>query len=410
MKKNALLFLLMAFSIYNYAAVVQGTVVNMSNAPVANQLVHITDSSGGVQLFALQGTTNASGVYSITLPSTISSGAFLHVFTEKCGITVVTTNTFTGASITDNFTVCGTSNTGNTVSGTVTLGSTSNAAYPAKVYLIRKSYNSGIGSYFLTCIDSTATVVSGEFHFYNVNISANDLLVKAALTPANTQYANYLPTYKENSLTWNTAHVVSFTPGANNIHMVAGTNPGGPGFVGGSVLQGANKGTAVGDPLENRIVILTTVNDDAVAYTYTDAGGAFSFPNLAYGTYKLFGDAWGKDNPATTVTIDAGHPAVTNVVFQENDVVFTATGIAGLNQLPSVAVYPNPAKDVITIAGLDKISGTKTVTLTDLAGTKVSEQSTSSSELTISIARLPAGIYEVHIQTTAGNASYKLVK
>src|SRR5437764_808468 len=123
MKKYTLLFVSMLLSLGGYAAAVQGTVVNMSSAPVANQIVHVTDSSS-----------------------------------------------------------------------------------------------------------------NGEYHFYCVTASAGDLLVKAALLSSNSSYWSYLPTYKENSLTWNTAHAASFTLGANNIHMVAGTNPGGPGFIGGSVL------------------------------------------------------------------------------------------------------------------------------------------------------------------------------
>ena len=74
-----------------------------------------------------------------------------------------------------------------------------------------------------------------------------------------------------------------------NISLIAGTNPGGPGFIGDSVLLGANKSAAVGDALDGRMLLLATSSGQAVAYTSSNASGQFSFPNLAYGTYDFRG-------------------------------------------------------------------------------------------------------------------------
>ncbi len=409
MKKLTLLLFALMAGIAGYAAVVQGTVTNMSSTAVPNQIVHVIDSAGGVQIFHLKDTTDAAGHYSITIPSATATGSLLHVYTEKCGNKYTSLQTYSGASLTMNFQVCGTTPTGNQVSGTVTkVTPTGNPAYPAIVYLIHKTLVSG--SYVLTLLDSTNTASNGEYHFYGVTYPAGDLLVKCALTPANLDYWNYLPTYKENSLTWSGAHAVSFTLGANDIHMQAGTNPGGTGFIGGSVLLGANKSAGVGDPLEARILLLTTINDDAVAYTFSNASGQFSFPNLAYGTYKLFGDALGKANPISIITLDAAHSTITNVKFMENSGGFSALSVSNPAVFSTVLLYPNPVQDRLTISGLDKVKGTKTVSISGITGAVLASQKTDGATLKIPTAALPSGIYLLQIASEEGSAAYRFMK
>ncbi len=408
--KYALLLAFTLMGINAHAAVVQGTVTNSASSPVANQIVHVTDSSGGVQIFHLMDTTDVSGNYSIAIPAGTASGSLLHVYTEKCSVKTTSLQTYSGANITVNFTVCGGSCSGDTVSGRVTLGSTSSAAYPAVVYLIKKSYSSAAGAYVLSLLDSTYTAANGEYHFYCVTASAGDLLIKAALTAANSSYASYLPTYKENSLTWSGAHSASFTLGANNIHMVAGTNGGGPGFIGGSVLMGANKPSGAGDPLSQRIILLTTANDDGVAYSYSDANGKFSFSNLAYGTYKLFGDAWGRSNPVTLVTIDQANPSVNNIVFQESTASFGALGLGNPAAFAAVALYPNPVQNELTVSGLDQINGMKTISLYNVTSSRILSKSTEAGNVLIPMMQLPSGVYLLRIQTAAGAAAYQVTR
>jgi hypothetical protein len=196
--------------------------------------------------------------------------------------------------------------------------------------------------------------------------------------------------------------------------MAAGTNPGGPGFIGGSVLVGANKSTAVGDPL-SRILLLTTMSGQPVAYTYSDASGHFQFSGIALGTYQIFGDAWGKTNPALTVTLSAAKPSVSDVVFEENNKTFKGH-IGNLNAgttiaLNAVAAYPNPVTDHVQLSGLNAISGSKTVVLTDITGAVIARQTVEyGSPASISTGTLAAGIYMLQLQTSEGSASFKIVK
>jgi hypothetical protein len=275
----------------------------------------------------------------------------------------------------------------------------------------------------LTAIDSTTTGSSGGGYSFSYSsipyqISYGSLLLKAMLLPSHPSYASFLPTYRTSSLNWSAATALTaanFAPATStNINMIAGTNPGGPGFIGGSVLVGANKSTGVGDPLSSRLLLLTDNAGQGIAYTYSDASGQFQFPSLAYGTYKIFGDAWGKTNPALTVTISAANPTINNVVFEENDKTVKGS-VGGLGHVPTprigVTNNPNPVTDYVQVNGLNSIGGAKTIVLSDVTGAVITRQTVEQNGVfSISTAALPAGVYLMQLHTTEGSASYKIVK
>lgn len=418
MKKISLLLSMMLLCIYSFASVVQGTLTLGNGFPAANATVWVTDSINVLPGFSLNTTTNANGEYSVTLPSTVTNGTTIMVSTAGCqGAMLMNYHVYGGVDITSDFVVCSSNPNPVTIAGQVTLPSSSGPAtglpgYPAIVYLIEEDYDSSISSYILTAVDSTTTDTMGHFQFVYQSNTWRPLLAKAALLPASPDYNDYLPTYSYQSLNWSGAAVVN--GGSAAISMVAGVNPGGPGFIGGSVLQGANKSTAAGDPLNMRLIMLTTASGQAVAYTYSDANGAFSFSNLAYGTYKLFGDAWGKQNPALTVTISAAQPSVNNVVFEENSDSFggelevTAIGETPLNDL--MKVFPNPATDKLTISGLGQLSGVKSITLTGMNGAIVYSTQANMDAVSLPVSQLANGVYLLKVQSTKGAALYKVIK
>jgi hypothetical protein len=403
------------------AATVGGTVTYTStSAPVANQIMYISDS---LRTFNLLDTTSATGTYSVTLPAGVSTGTVIHVTTAACGVMQLNSHTYTGSSITSNFSIC--SSTAVNLNGTVSLGSSANNDLTV-LYLIRKQYDLSLMDTTLVAIDSFYTSRTGGTYSYSGTFSSTvigpnaTLLLKAALDPSHASYSGYLPTYYTSSISWTGATALTsanFSPSvATNISMIAGTNPGGPGFVGGSVLLGANKSTAVGDPLSGRILILTKSTGQPVAYTYSDGTGQFQFSNLAYGSYKLFGDVMGKSNPALAFTISASQPGISNITFEENSNSFDGhIGNLSVNKtsaaLNAVSVYPNPVKDFVQLSGLTAISGDKRIVLTDLRGAILTEQSVPSGQNAhISLATLPAGLYLLQLQTEAGNASFRISK
>ena len=395
-----------------------GTVTNATTGlPVASQVITITDT---FHTFTMYDTTNSSGVYSKTLPATVTGNAII-VSTTACGVYLVYHQGYMGsANVVTNFSVCAGVPTSYTLHGSVSLGGANNGT--ATLYLICKNYDPTVMDTTLTLVDSfmTASTGGGYTRTYSaLPCTGGTLLLKAALNTSHPAYSSYLPTYYTSSLNWSGATPLTlsnFSPATiTNINMVAGTNPGGAGFIGGSVLLGANKSTAVGDPLSKRIILLKNSAGQAVAYTYSNAAGKFSFANIAYGTYKLSGDALGKTNPELAVTISATSQRVEKVVFEENNKTFkgridlSVGGNAGV--LSGVNVYPNPVTDQVQIGGLAAIAGNKTAVLSTVTGAVIDRQSiTSGNTAAIATAALPAGVYMLQLQTEEGSVSFRIIK
>lgn len=420
--KQTLLLVLSLLCLVNkaHANTVSGTVASSTTcAPLSGVVVYAFDSTRSWKDSAV---TNASGFYSINIPSTL--------YTAAGGTLMVSTST------TSNWTIykpgldahCNliTSNgtTWGVVYGDAVLGSGLGNIQAAKLWLIRRDVNPTTLDTVLTAIDSNIYVTrfspaqtdANMFRFMVPCVTASDrYLVKAALLPSDPAYMSYMPTYSDSALSWNadTAISISASPFVH-IYMKQGVNPGGPGFIGGSVLLGANKSAGVGDPLNHRILFLTTSTGKGIGYTYSDASGKFSFSNLPLGTYKIFGDAPGKTNPALTLTLSQTNSSVSDVIFEENSKKFEGhlgtTGVSITQGLAGISVYPNPVKDVVRVQGLEAIEGSKTLVLTNLAGLELSRHQISMGEGNISTAALPSGIYLLEVRTNAGNTYFRIVK
>jgi len=430
MRKNLLLILAMLCTVVAHAQFTfSGTVLTTGGAPVVGQTVWVmSDSSRGWKstthgaFFSLTAVTNSTGAYTVTMPSTTLSGHPIWASTINCtGGTPATLNnlhTYAGVNISSNFTKC-VPPPPPTISGTITLGTGTTPANGAKVMLIDRGMDSiWTGTTWtwgmtLKAIDSTITSSTGTYSFTINSGHVNDtMLVKAFLLPSHSSCSSYLPSYHTSSLIWSSATAIPYT-GASitaNIALIGGTNPGGPGFVGGSVLAGANKSTAAGDPLPNRLIILTNAANQAIAYTYSNASGQFSFPGVPYGSYKIFGDVGGKTSTPLSFTLSTAAPSAAFIKFEEKSQTFNAsmppTGIAGV-ATQAAGIYPNPAKNNIAITGL---TGDAQVTIYDVTGKTVVAQTVTANNNNINIATLAAGNYILKLATATEVSTSKLVK
>jgi hypothetical protein len=81
---------------------------------------------------------------------------------------------------------------------------------------------------------------------------------------------------------------------------------------------------------------------------------------------------------------------------------FTLTVISNLSTVDfvknSIVIYPNPAKNLITIKG--EFNGAETVTIFNLLGQKVIEKSLMSNEEKIDVSSLSNGVYTIYFNTT----------
>lgn len=415
--KQLFLFILICLSAVGAdAATLSGTVTDLSlGGPRAGVTVHVRDS---FFTYHDSAATNASGAYSITLPAWLNYGRLI-VTVSACGNQHTNRPVYSGGNVTSNFSVCAAGTVYN-LHGTVTLSGTANNGL-ARIYLIRQSIDSLTGDTTLAAIDSFNTAgTGGTFSRVYSSLPSGVLRLKAALLPSHPEYGSYLPTYYTNALVWSSATFLTsanFSPAnPTNITMTAGINPGGAGFISGSVVVGANKWAAVGDALPNRILLLTTSTGAPVKFTYSDTNGNFYISDLVYGTYKIFGDALGKTNPALTFTVTQAKPGINDIIFEENDHTFKGrlpiiTSSVSSSQLEGVALYPNPVTDRVFLTGLDKIGGKKWVALQSLTGARLMEQAfDEGQQVTLTTGALPAGIYVLHLQTERGTASFRFVR
>ncbi len=290
------------------------------------------------------------------------------------------------------------------IAGTVSAGTGYIA--PFKVYLI--SFNASDSS--LTAFDSTIITQDSDQFYQFCGIPNGTYYTKAALMPSSPKYSSYVPTYHNDALRWKTAVAITVSSASvynANIHMKAGTNSGGPGFIGGKISAGSNK---VGDPVSGIEVVLYDASSNAIAYTYSDADGKYGFSNLAYGTYSIEADIPGKTDYPLSVTISASNPnpARANLIVNSKTIVGNdLSGIKDDVNVSNAMVYPNPVADKLNIVTNLQMAQNGTIQIFDETGKMVStgERNFTAGQQSVEInaASLHSGIYFVKIQLQKTN-------
>lgn len=284
------------------------------------------------------------------------------------------------------------------------------------VWLI--SFNSQTN--ILTAVDSQKVWGWGQAQYDFQGASAGSYRTKAAILNGPTSGTGYVPTYHSSTfsnspLLWSNASVINFTGTSNygyHIYLGTGTLTTGPGFVGGNVSQGANKGTANGIP--NMTVLLLDASNNPIAYATTDANGDYSFNNLPNGTYKVHPENLGDVTTEASVTIDATHVTLNAISFERSNSGKTIkplpNAIANVaTEALTLSVYPNPAKNVVNIKWTANSSDEASVVITDISGKKVvAAQVSMSADATLNVQSLNSGLYFMNIATEAGSSVQKL--
>lgn len=279
------------------------------------------------------------------------------------------------------------------ISGSVLTGNS--PADAAIVYLIVED------SLSLYLIDSISTQ-QGYYQFRGV--SQGNYLIKAALLPSSTSFSNYLPTYYGNELLWSNAAsiYVNQTLTGQNIDLIAGNNPGGPGFVGGLISQGANK-QGEGDPEVGVQIMLLDMNDNPVQYTFSNAQGEWEFSNIAYGTYQVYAEIPGKTTEPVTVTLSQANETVDNIglTVETQRVIGTVTGIEEILMSTS-SLYPNPTSGGATMTiATDRSANAELVILNAMGQEVMREElllNVGQQDLNFNISSSPMGIYFMQLR------------
>ncbi|MFK7971769.1 MAG: PKD domain-containing protein [Bacteroidia bacterium] len=297
-----------------------------------------------------------------------------------------------------------------TINGTI-FTSSNNIATDGVAYLI--TYDSATQT--LALADSMIVDTVGYYYFQLT--AGMRYTVKAALNPGDPNFANFLPTYLGDTLLWSNADFVMANQSHyRNINMIAGVNPGGPGFIAGNVQQGANK--KEGDPIAGIPVLLFDAGMSPVAYAYSDVNGNYNFGNLAYGTYYIHPEKMNVPTTPLQVTISAANPSVSGAVMVVNSTSingFIATGLDFDIFTAAGSLAPNPTTGITKLNfSLDQ-SASVTVSVLDLSGkvlqATTNRYTTGEQSVTLELSSLPAGVYLVKAAAEGSEAFYqKLVK
>jgi Secretion system C-terminal sorting domain/Carboxypeptidase regulatory-like domain/Bacterial Ig-like domain (group 2) len=382
-------------------------------------------------------TASISGPTSVSVGSTISltgSGGTGSWFSSSTSIaTVSSSGVVTGVSsgvVTISYTtstICGTASATYTVtvnpsapiSGTIYFDS---SAYTGPVHVWLITYTPS--THMLEAVDSQwVDIFSGTSIGYSFNYEPTDSYrVKANIYDTTGGSSMYVPTYHTSSFYWYSADVINHVSTTANtgvdIHMMSGTPTTGPGFIGGDVTTGANRGTSSSVPAVGLQIYLLNSAGKVVKRTVTDATGAYSFSSLPLGSYTVFPeDLQYMTTPYSSITLTSTSSSLTVANFVQHTISYTITPVTeGVQNVTAsnatINMFPNPASGMLNIEWTAKTADAATITISDVAGREVFNaplnMAAGSGSHQINISNLTNGMYFVSIQSASTSYINKL--
>jgi hypothetical protein len=345
---------------------------------------------GGSSAGTISGSSSIAAGTTTPLTETVSGGEWTSsntsVATVSSGglVTGIATGT---ATITYTFSGCsGTYSTTFTISITGFAGISGYVVFSGgysgsvKVWLIHYDHV----ALTLDAVDSTVVTCSGDSAYYQfTGLTSDSFRVKASVNDYDSALSTgFIPTYHTSSFYWFDANVIAYFTGSDdnneNILMDYGTVTAGPGFIGGSVTTGANRGTSGSDYAAGLLMVLENATGSVLQQTTTNAMGVYVFRNLPVGTsYTVHPEAI---NYVSTdyagITLTTGAPGVSAANFIQHTLSHTiapgTTGVATVNATASsVTAFPNPTNGALNIKWQESATENGTVTISDITGREV---------------------------------------
>lgn len=258
----------------------------------------------------------------------------------------------------------------------------------------------------LSAVDSTVANVLSPNGFAPYSFNNNlygSFLFKAVPLNQPVGVTGLLPTYHDSSLYWSGANYVSyngFIPSANNnIWMRVGTTTAGPGFIGGNVSQGANKGTSSG--VAGLPILLRNGANQPVRCTYTDANGNYQFSSVPTGIYNIYPEGMNyQTTPSSNFNITATQTSVTGVDFIQDSTTITPVPLSVTTPTSALSwsVYPNPVRDRLMVT----LSGAASIEVFTTTGVVIYKSASSGGAQEINVSQFPAGAYFIRVSNAQG--------
>lgn len=209
-----------------------------------------------------------------------------------------------------------------------------------------------VGDTLLAQPVQTLTVANGTY----LADSLQTGMYHVRFTPDPTLFPGVAPLYYTNGDTWATAEAIGLPCFLNNGNINSNTLNvlSGSGVIAGNVIIDTSylKSPTVG--FENALVKLFNTANQVVAFTYTDASGNFQFTSIPSGNYYIRLDV-----PYIPQLNDHAITLIGNDVVIGADFSVLSDGIYAIDNLAlgieettlqNVTIYPNPAKEKVTIA------------------------------------------------------------
>ena len=353
--------------------------------------------TGQVNFYNVSSDLNASFIWNFGDGNTANTINAQHVYSQYGAYTVTLTmvgngcfDTYTGTVIID------TTNYLYDIGGMVYVGANIADSGWAKLYSIDPIS-------LAAELISTVQTDTGFYLFQNLPIGT--YLVKAGLNETSAYYSQYTPTYFGEQYYWyNAQQIVNDINNYDyNISLIYGANPGGNGFVGGSIDDGPFRlynpeYSSAQSPVMGAQVIITDLADVPQRWIESDASGNFQMSDLAYGTYRLMADQPGMTCLPIEFTLSEETPGVDIDLVMGDDITGIQEPITAIVQ---GEVFPNPAQTSASIRIQLPVAGKLAYTLTTLTGQVVvnGAETTASGKQTLNIpvSGLAQGLYVLNL-------------
>lgn len=253
-------------------------------------------------------------------------------------------------------------------------------------------------------------VFGNDSRFVMDNIDDGRYIVE--VIPDKSNYPKALPLYLGNTPFWESAQVINkdcylalenYNVTLSNLATLSGI---------GDISGNAQQLDVGGDfSLENqRILLIDDFTNEVIAFTHTFPSGDYFFSNIPEGTFRLKVEIAGLPHISThKAVISSSVTSITSLHFDvERNVGIHIRGTSAVAELglSNITIFPNPAKDLLHIKGLE--NNISTLSIYALTGAKLHATELSSENATIKLNHIPNGLYVVVLENNLETINWKL--
>ncbi|HRP59267.1 MAG TPA: T9SS type A sorting domain-containing protein, partial [Vicingus sp.] len=264
----------------------------------------------------------------------------------------------------------------------------------------------------------TFFVSTGGVYMFT-NVPAGLYLVKAI---GDTSLYNCAATYSVNTAQWDLADEWDITSNCSNDSQIVSIDlielpvNSGIGTITGQLIEGGSGvfNKAPGDPLSDIDITVDQSPGGAIMdATITDINGYFTFNNLPVGTYTLHADIPGYGVTSQTIDVNAttsSFDVVLCTIDSINMIDMCEINVTSVNDFSSkneIRIYPNPAKNSLTI--FFENDNSSTIQIVDITGKIVLTKKLIKTIERLDISSLQNGMYFIKIQSNEKDFVQKLI-